>query len=65
MRVTMLTVLTAVAIGFLGMAGASAAPVNATLLKQSAGKFSPVEQVVCRVHRWCEHGRCWVHRHCW
>jgi hypothetical protein len=31
----------------------------------AAETSSPVTKAFCRVHRWCEHGRCWVHRHCW
>jgi hypothetical protein len=54
-----------VCIALAGASGASAAPVNASTIAHDASSTSIVSKAYCRVHRWCEHGRCWVHRHCW
>jgi hypothetical protein len=64
MRTIVLAAITALGIGLIS-AAASAAPLNATAIGNAATAASPVTKAYCRVHRWCEHGRCWVHRHCW
>lgn len=45
----------------------SAVPLATSPIGQAAGPHSAATPVLmmCKVHRWCEHGRCWVHRHCW
>jgi hypothetical protein len=63
MRTIVLAAITALAIGLISVP-ASAAP-NVTAIGNAANATSPITKAYCRVHRWCEHGRCWVHRHCW
>lgn len=65
MRTLIFAAVAALSIGLTGTTGAVAAPANATIIGQAASINSPVTKAYCRVHRWCEHGRCWVHRHCW
>jgi hypothetical protein len=65
MRMLILAGAAALCIGVIGANSASAAPANATVIGAAAETSSPVTKAFCRVHRWCEHGRCWVHRHCW
>jgi hypothetical protein len=64
MRTTILATIAALGIGLI-CASASAAPMNATTIGKAVTASSPITKAYCRVHRWCEHGRCWVHRHCW
>jgi hypothetical protein len=65
MRTIVLAAISVLCLGLVG-ASASAAPLNATAIGRTASSTSPVTKAYyCRVHRWCEHGRCWVHRHCW
>ncbi len=65
MRMTLLAVIAALGIGLTGTSAVSAAPMNTTVVGQTANFSVPVTKAWCRVHRWCERGRCWVHRHCW
>jgi hypothetical protein len=66
MRVTLMAMVAVMTIGIAGTTGASAAPANASMISAQAKATSPVIDVrMCKVHRWCERGRCWVHRHCW
>lgn len=60
-------VLAGVGIGLIGPMDVSAVPLVPAAVTQAAGSRSAVTPVLmmCKVHRWCEHGRCWVHRHCW
>jgi hypothetical protein len=52
--------------GVVGAASVSAAPLNATAIGGAAAANSAVATVVgCKVHKWCEHGKCRVHNHCW
>jgi hypothetical protein len=65
MRMTLLAAIAAIGIGLAGPSGALAAPVNTSVVGQTANVSAPVLKAWCKVHRWCEMGRCWVHRHCW
>jgi hypothetical protein len=64
MRTIILTAITALGIGLIS-APASAVPLNTTAIGDAARATSPVTKAYCRVHHWCEHGRCWRHRQCW
>jgi hypothetical protein len=65
MKAMLLTAAIAVAASSLATTGVFAVPVDASFAGDKAN-FSSIEKVrYCKVHRWCEHGRCWVHKHCW
>jgi hypothetical protein len=64
MRTIIFAAITTIGIGVI-CASASAAPLNATAIGDAASATSLVTKAYCRVHRWCEHGRCWRHRQCW
>lgn len=65
MRMTVFSALSGLAMMVIGAASVSAAPLNATSISGAAAASSVVTKVPCRVHKWCEHGSCWVHKHCW
>jgi hypothetical protein len=67
MRAIIVAAIIALGIGFTGASSSAAPlnPLNATPIGSAASATSPVSKAACRVERWCEHGRCWRHRHCW
>jgi hypothetical protein len=65
MKAILLTAAIAVGISSFATSAAFAVPVDASFTRDKVN-FTPIEKAwTCKVHKWCEHGRCWVHKHCW
>lgn len=66
MKISFLAVVAAIGLSLAGVTGAFAAPASGAAISAAPHFSAPITKAHwCRVHRWCEHGRCWVHRHCW